>query len=523
MAANAHPEHDVQALVLERPLPDHVVLCVFGASGDLAHRKLFPAIGALAAQGRLPKAFTLIGVARTSSNAERFRAECIEAAGSNGEVLAERVHRFEWVTGNFDEATTFDTLAKTIRAAASDLGGDAECVFYLATVPSVFTTAADGLAGAGLNKPGRGIGSTRIVIEKPFGTDLESAELLDADLHKNFAEEQIYRIDHYLGKETVQNLLALRFANAIFEPIWNRRYVDHVQITVAETLGVEHRGTYYERSGALRDIVQNHLLQVLALVVMEPPAVVDAQGVRDEKVKALRSVEILDPEAVAERVVRAQYSAGVIAGEAVPAYRDEDGVSPQSTTETYVAAKLGVDNWRWAGVPFYVRTGKRLQARATEVAMVFQRVPHLPFTAPLSRELGPNVLVMRIQPDEGISIRFGAKVPGPALRVRTVTMHFDYLSGFGGVGADAYERLLVDAMAGDPTLFIRSDEVRQAWRIVTPILEAWQDRSSPLSRYEAGTWGPREANRLIEVDGRSWIEPIAGPVTAASPQDPAAS
>jgi len=515
MADAAHIDHDAPALVLERPLPDHVVLCVFGASGDLAHRKLIPAIAALAVEGRLPKAFTLIGVARTRSDAEAFRRDCIETAGANGQALAERVHRFGWVTGDFDDPATFETLASTIRDAAEDLGGDAECVFYLATVPSVFTTAADGLAKAGLNKPGKGIGSTRIVIEKPFGTDLDSAERLDADLHQNFAEDQIYRIDHYLGKETVQNLLALRFANAIFEPIWNRRYVDHVQITVAETLGVEHRGTYYERSGALRDIVQNHLLQVLALVVMEPPAVVDAQGVRDEKVKALRSVEILDPEAVAERVIRAQYSAGVIDGEHVPAYRDEEGVSSTSTTETFVAAKLGVDNWRWAGVPFYIRTGKRLEARATEVAMVFQRVPHLPFTAPLSRELGPNVLVMRIQPDEGISVRFGAKVPGSALRVRTVTMNFDYLSGFGEVGADAYERLLVDAMAGDPTLFIRSDEVQQAWRIVTPILEAWEDRSCPLSRYEAGSWGPREANRLIEVDGRSWIEPMAPRASSA--------
>jgi glucose-6-phosphate 1-dehydrogenase len=317
----------------------------------------------------------------------------------------------------------------------------------------------------------------------------------------------VYRIDHYLGKETVQNVLALRFANTIFEPIWDRRYVDHVQITVAEALGVEHRGSFYETAGALRDIVQNHVLQVLSLTLMEPPATIDAQGIRDEKVKALRAVDIPTVDEVLTDVVRAQYDAGWADGHKVPGYREEEGVDPNSQTETYVAMRLRVDNWRWAGVPVYVRTGKRLPKRVTEVALQFHNVPHLPFPPSQSRGLHPNALVMRIQPDEGITLRFGAKVPGQAFEVRDVLMDFSYGAAFIEEPPDAYERLLLDAMVGDPTLFIRTDEVEQAWRIVEPLLEAWQNRDAPLARYEAGTWGPREADELLAREGRQWRRP----------------
>ena len=334
-----------------------------------------------------------------------------------------------------------------------------------------------------------------------------SAKALNRELLAHLDESQIYRIDHYLGKETVQNVLALRFANAIFEPVWNRRYVDHVQITVAESLGVEHRGGFYETAGALRDIVQNHVMQVLALTLMEPPATVDAQGIRDEKVKALRAVGILTPDQVLGDVVRAQYDTGWSEGEQVNGYRDEEGVDPHSSTETYIAMRLEVDNWRWAAVPVFLRTGKRLPKRLTEVALQFHRVPHLPFVASEARGLHPNAMILRIQPDEGISLRFGAKVPGQAFEVRDVLMDFSYGSAFLEEPPDAYERLLLDAMVGDPTLFIRSDEVDQAWQIVDPLIDAWASGEAPVARYAAGTWGPRQADQLIQREGRQWRTP----------------
>jgi glucose-6-phosphate 1-dehydrogenase len=371
----------------------------------------------------------------------------------------------------------------------------------------MFDHVAAGLGAVGLNQPPHPGAAVRLVIEKPFGRDLASARALDAALHGTFEERQIYRIDHYLGKETVQNVLALRFANLIFEPLWNRRYVNHVQITVAESLGVEKRGGFYERAGALRDIVQNHVMQVLSLTLMEPPGSIDSQGIRDEKVKALRSVVVPTPDQVLTDVVRAQYDSGWSEGVAVPAYRQEPGVDPRSTTETYVAMKLHVDNWRWAGVPFYIRTGKRLPKRLTEVALQFQDVPHLAFNAAESRELRPNALVMRIQPDEGVALRFGAKVPGQAFKVRDVLMDMSYGASFLEEPPDAYERLLLDAMVGDPTLFIRSDEVDQAWQIVQPILSTWEEGQTPLAGYAAGTWGPRQADQLIERDGRQWRAP----------------
>ena len=370
----------------------------------------------------------------------------------------------------------------------------------------MFAEVASALGSVGLNHPEDG-GTARLVIEKPFGHDRKTAGELDAALHEVFDEDQIYRIDHYLGKETVQNVLALRFANAIFEPLWSRNYIDHVQITVAETIGVEKRGNFYEKAGALRDIVQNHVMQVLSLTLMEPPGTIDAEGIRDEKVKALHSVVIPTPEEVATMAVRAQYDSGWVEGKAVPGYRQEEGVSPTSQTETYVALKLLVDNWRWAGVPIYIRTGKRLPKRVTEVALQFKAVPHLAFPKSAATGLNPNELVMRIQPDEGVTLRFRAKVPGQAFMVRDVLMDFSYGAAFLEESPDAYERLLLDAMVGDPTLFIRSDEVDAAWRIVQPLLDAWESGSAPLAGYASGSWGPRQADILIERDGRRWRTP----------------
>ncbi|HUQ38733.1 MAG TPA: glucose-6-phosphate dehydrogenase [Acidimicrobiales bacterium] len=478
-----------------RRAPAHA-LVVFGASGDLTSRKLVPALEALRSQGSLPDDWAFVGVGRSDLGDDGFRRQVSEA-GWTGET-----DRLRWVAGDYRDAATFDRVQAVLGES-----GASNFLHYLATPPAVFLDIVRGLGAAGLATPAGDDGFARIVIEKPFGRDLASAAELDAGIHQVFAEEQVYRIDHYLGKETVQNVLALRFANAIFEPIWNRRYVNHVQITVAETLGVGHRGEFYEEAGALRDIVQNHLLQVLALTCMEPPASIDAQGIRDEKVKALRAVDILTPEEVPTDVVRAQYDAGLVDGEHSVSYRKEEGVAADSTTETYVAMKLRVDNWRWAGVPFYLRTGKRLQKRLTEVAMLFNDVPHLPFKAKAARGLRTNALILRIQPDEGITLRFGAKVPGQEFEVRSVRMDFSYDESFAEAPHDAYERLLMDAMSGDPTLFIRADEVDQAWRIVDPVLQAWEDPEVPLDRYPAGSWGPRDADLLLARDGRRWRSP----------------
>ena len=483
------------------------VLVIFGASGDLTARKLIPAVASLARRNLLPAGFAVVGVARSPLGDEAFRDKMVAAVPSGGPAWASVVSGFRYVHGDYGAAGTMARLRAVLDEIDASRGTAGNRIFYLATVPAVFEPVADALGAAGLNRPPHSGAYARLVIEKPYGRDLAGARQLDAGLHRSFDESQIYRIDHYLGKETVQNVLALRFANAIFEPIWDRRYLDHVQITVAEALGVEHRGGFYETAGALRDIVQNHVMQVLSLTLMEPPATIDAQGIRDEKVKALRAVKILSAEQVATEVIRAQYEAGFSDGVAVPGYRQEEGVAPDSHTETYFAMRLEVDNWRWAGVPIYVRTGKRLPKRVTEVALQFQRVPHLPFRAQETRELHPNALVLRIQPDEGISLRFGAKVPGQAFEVRDVLMDFSYGSAFAEEAPDAYERLLLDAMIGDPTLFIRSDEVLQAWTIVDPILAAWAGRDVPLAQYPAGTWGPKQADQLLARDGRRWRTP----------------
>jgi glucose-6-phosphate 1-dehydrogenase len=496
----------MEGLAAERRAPP-CILVVFGASGDLTSRKLMPALAEMAMNRQLPSAFSVVGVARTEMSDDDFRERMEKAAADSNPAWSSLVAGFRYVAGDYGEPDTFDRLNEVCDEVDADRGIGGNRVYYLATVPSVFADVAERLGEHDMAKPADEDAFVRIVVEKPFGHDLESARRLNDRLHSVFDEEQIYRIDHYLGKETVQNVLALRFANSIFEPTWNRRYIDSVQITVAESLGVGHRGGFYEQAGAMRDIVQNHVLQVLALTLMEPPATIDAQGIRDEKVKALRAVDIFTPEEVLTEVVRGQYADGWVDGEHVPAYRHEEDVAPDSNTETYVAMRLRVDNWRWAGVPIHIRTGKRLPKRVTEVVITFQGVPHLPFTAADSRGLQPNALVLRIQPDEGISLRFGAKVPGQSFKVRSVAMDFSYGAAFLEEAPDAYERLLLDAMVGDPTLFIRSDEVDQAWQIVDPILEAWAADDAPLASYPAGTWGPKEADQLIERDGRQWRTP----------------
>jgi glucose-6-phosphate 1-dehydrogenase len=490
-------------------------LVVFGATGDLAHRKLYPALASLAARNQLPRRLAVIGVSRTRMTDEDFATEVrnsiAKAHGGEAEArqnaLDARGVQYHYIAGSFDDEATFRTLGEVLTAFDAEHGTSGNALYYLATIPQMFASVAEGLGRAGLAEEPEGR-FRRIVVEKPFGRDLESSRELDADLHRYFQEHQIYRIDHYLAKETVQNILALRFTNTIFEPIWNRRYVDHVQITVAEDLGVEHRGTFYEQSGALRDIVQNHLLQVLALTAMEPPASFDANSIRDEKVKALHSVRPLDPAELRRHVVRGQYTHGEITGVEVPGYRDEEGVSSESNVETYLAIEFDVDNWRWAGVPFYVRTGKRLPHRVTEVALRYKPVPFLPLPPSAVHSVEPNTLVLHIQPDEGITLEFAAKVPGTTFRVRGVELDFRYRHAFAEQAPEAYERVLGDAFLGDATLFIRADEVDQAWRIVQPLIDAFEAGSVPLSFYPAGTWGPKEADDLLsESYGDTWRTP----------------
>jgi glucose-6-phosphate 1-dehydrogenase len=477
-----------------------VAMVIFGASGDLTSRKLLPAIANLAKEGALDERFILIGVARTPLNDDSFRDLIKKATEANqNKTLDTIIQNARYISGDYAKSETFDALKKILDETQALHHNNK--LFYLATVPEVFIEVACALKANNLNTEDKDT-FTRIVIEKPFGRNYETAQQLDKSLHDCFLESQIYRIDHYMGKETVQNVLALRFANAVFEPVWNRRYVDNIQVTVAESIGVEHRGTFYETEGALRDIVQNHVMQVLAITLMEPPPVVDAQGIRDEKVKLLKSIKIFSPDEIANKVVRGQYTAGQIDGQEVPSYRDEPGVSKDSKTETYLAMELEVDNFRWAGVPIYVRTGKRLKRRVTDVVLTFQKVPHLPFSPTFSRGLRQDRLVLRIQPDESITLHFGAKVPGPEFKLQDVTMNFSYKEEFKTTPKDAYERLILDALMGDPTLFIRTDEVQQAWKIVDPVLNGFQEDLIPLAFYQAGTWGPKEADRLLRASQR---------------------
>jgi glucose-6-phosphate 1-dehydrogenase len=487
-------------------------LVIFGAAGDLTKRKLIPALYNLRSSELLSDSFVVIGVARAEMSDEEFRNRLRNDMRefSTEEVTAETwdwlAERLFYLSGDFDDDGTFEQLKERLSRIDADHHTQGNYVFYLATAPTYFARLVEKLGAHGLANESDD-NHRRVIIEKPFGSDLASAKALNKEIGAVLREDQIYRIDHYLGKETVQNILVFRFANGLFEPIWNRRYIDSVQITAAETVGVEQRGAYYEQAGALRDMVPNHLLQLVTLTAMEPPVSFQANAVRDEQVKVLHAIQCPTPAEAAARTVRGQYAVGVIKGESVPAYRDEPNVARDSIVETFVALKLMIDNWRWADVPFYLRTGKRLAARDTEIAITFKRAPFMLFRDTSVDQLLSNRLVLHIQPDEGISLRFGAKVPGPILEIGGVDMDFDYEDYFGDVPATGYERLLHDCMMGEATLFQRADQVEAGWAVVDPIQTAWtQAAPTSLPPYEAGTWGPKEADELLRKDGRSWQE-----------------
>jgi glucose-6-phosphate 1-dehydrogenase len=498
-----------EGLRLER-VPDPCVLVLFGATGDLAHRKVIPAMYHLWRTNLLPHEFVLLAVGRREYDDETFRSEIHKSLEQFSRVLPldepawrSFSERMRYHRCDFSDPAGFDALAARLDDIDEEEGTRGNRLFYLATQPSQFAELVGQLGRVGLDHERHDGGWRRVVIEKPFGHDLDSAKRLNREVGKVFRESQVYRIDHYLGKETVRNLLVFRFGNGIFEPLWNRRYVDHVQITVAESIGIENRGAFYEETGAVRDVLQNHLLQLVSLVAMEPPATFEADPLRDEKVKVLRAIGTR-PADPARDVIRGQYGPGWVAGTPVPGYREEDDVDAESETETFVAARLNIDDWRWAGVPFFVRTGKRLPKRSTEIAIQFREVPQHLFRD-TSAEPDPNLLAIRIQPDEGIMLRFGAKVPGLGLNVRSVTMDFTYGSAFNVDSPDAYETLILDALQGDASLFTRADEVEEAWSIVDPFIDTWASTDPPtFPNYEAGTWGPDEADELLAREGRRW-------------------
>jgi glucose-6-phosphate 1-dehydrogenase len=496
-------------------IPDPCTVVIFGASGDLTKRKLIPAIFDLARQGLLPQNFTIVGVARTPMDNDAFKSFLHAAMKEFGHLRDSESVLWETFAGGLFYVSMDPSVRQGYQRLKAELlqidkarGFSGNFLFYLSTPPSLYSPVVGSLGAVGLNNPRSNDHWTRIIIEKPFGIDLASARKLNVDVLKVFAEDQVYRIDHYLGKETVQNLLVFRFANGIFEPIWNRNYIDHIQITAAETVGVENRGGYYESAGAMRDMVQNHMLQLLALTAMEPPVLFDAQQVRDEKQKVFQAIRQIKPDEVHKYSVRGQYTAGTVGGKSVPGYTTEKNVLPTSRTETYVALKFTVDNWRWADVPFYVRSGKRLPKRVTEIAIQFKKTPHHLFTGLPVDYLDQNDIVIRVQPDEGISLKFSSKIPGSAMRMRPVTMDFRYGSSFGGHLADAYTRLILDCMLGDATLYARGDSVDVAWSLITPIHEGWASNSlSRVYDYPAGTWGPKEADEMLKVDDRRWRLP----------------
>jgi glucose-6-phosphate 1-dehydrogenase len=512
-----HPAGRTNLTGLENPLrsglrlgqaPEPCTMVIFGASGDLTSRKLVPALYNLTRERRLPGGFSVVGFARRDWDDAQFRAILrtgLDANSRGGPVDEQLWESFaggiSYHRGSFDQADAYARLAERLEQIDAERGTAGNRVFYLATPPESYPEIVRLLGAHGL---AHSKGWTRIIIEKPFGHDLASAQALNAEVLSVFDEDQVYRIDHYLGKETVQNIMVFRFANGIFEPIWNRNHIDHVQLTVAETVGVEDRGGYYDTSGALRDMIQNHLTQLVTLVAMEPPAVFAADAVRDEKVKVLRAVRPIAPADANRVTVRGQYSGGSASGRLVKGYREERGVAPASQTETYAALKLYIDNWRWAGVPFYLRSGKRLPRRVSEIAIQFKTAPMQLFADTPTNDMEPNVLTIKIQPDEGISLKFGSKVPGQQ-QIRPVTMDFRYGTSFGFASPEAYERLLLDCMLGDGTLFTRRDEVETSWSLISPILAGWAagpDQVFP--NYEAGTWGPAAADAFMARDGRSW-------------------
>jgi len=495
-----------------RPVaPEPVTLVIFGGTGDLARRKLLPAFYNLHLDGLLPPRTAIVGFGRPVLTDEAYREF---AKAGVAEHSRQPVDEAAWlvfadslffVSGSIEDRAAFATLGSRLDTIEHERGLPGNRIYYLAVPPSMFAPTVEQLARARFVPPPGSRPFARLIVEKPIGRDLASAQAINDAIAKVFDESQIYRIDHYLGKETVQNILVLRFANSIFEPLFNQKYVDHVQITVAEDEGVGTRAGYYEQAGALRDMVQNHLLQLLTLIAMEPPYSLDAEVVRDEKLEVLQSLRPIDGETVDTHVVPAQYASGFQMGTPVPGYRDEPGVGNGSRTETFVALELFIDNWRWAGVPFFLRTGKRMPKRASEICVQLKDVPPILFNKDRSAPLDPNVLTVRIQPDEGFALGISSKIPGPRLRIYPVKMDFRYSSTFGATTPEAYERLMLDVMAGDPTLFMRRDAVEAAWQWITPILARWEEQTgAPLPTYPAGTWGPPEADRLIESTGRRW-------------------
>jgi glucose-6-phosphate 1-dehydrogenase len=505
------PSVTPQNIICEEVAAGATALVVFGASGDLTRRKLLVSLAQVFERGLLDERFYLLGVGRKKLLDEQFRQIAQQAIKENsssisGKELKSFTDKLYYISGDYSNASFYDNIKIKLAELDKKHRVDGSVIFYLAVPPFLYGTIVERLGSAGLSCPGES-GSkqqVRLVVEKPFGRDLQSAVELNRIIHRCFDESQVYRIDHYLGKETVQNILMFRFANAIFEPVWNRNYIDHVQITIAESIGVEHRGSYYDKAGALRDMFQNHMLQMLALVAIEPPTSFEADHIRDEKVKLLRSIRPFKLDERDSFIVRGQYGPGSINGKKVVGYRAEPGIDPQSKTETFVAAKLFMDNWRWKGVPFYLRTGKRLARKDTEIAIIFKEVPHSMFVSAGLADMPPNVLVLRIQPEEGISLSFQAKRPGSKICMSTLDMNFNYQSVFGIEMPEAYQRLLLDCMVGDQTLFTRYDGVEIAWQLLTPVLEAWQNDETAPYEYAAGSDSFAEADSLIESDGRKW-------------------
>ena len=505
------PSVTLQETVREEVAAPPSTLVVFGASGDLVRRKLLVSLIQLFKRGLLAKQFHLLGVGRKKFSDEQFRQVAHQAIQENAndtsvKAIAPFFNKLYYLSGNYSDALFYKNIKVKLAELDKKHKVDGAHIFYLAVPPFLYNTIIEQLSSAGLSCPGEPAlkQRVRLVVEKPFGRDLQSAIELNKKIHRCFDESQVYRIDHYLGKDTVQNILMFRFANTIFEPVWNRDYIDSIQIRIAETIGVEHRASYYDKSGALRDIFQNHMLQLLALVAMEPPISFEADRLREEKAKLLRSIRPFKPDELDRFIVRGQYGPGSINGKKVVGYRVEPGVSPQSKTETFVAAKLFVDNWRWKGVPFYLRTGKRLVRKDTEIAITFKKVPHSMFVSAGLAVFPSNVLILQIQPEEGISLSFQAKCPGSKICMSTLNMNFNYKSTFGVDMPEAYQRLLLDCMLGDQTLFTRYDSVEIAWQLLAPVLEAWQNDNAALYEYAAGSNSFAQADSLIESDGRKW-------------------